>query len=131
RFEPEAALGELVHALEELHGALEHTRKIEQRSGVERALILRQRHGKDSPDAARHHHVQVAAKRPDGLRNDRRDRGRTRAMPFPRIVGPAIGGGETSAGEALAAWTSVLGEEIPPHAIDERAKRCLRFTRLT
>ena len=40
RFEPQAALGELVHVLEQLHRALEHAGKIEQRVRLERVLVL-------------------------------------------------------------------------------------------
>ena len=130
RFEPEAALRELVHVLEQLDGPFEHSGKVEKRPRIERALVLGQRHRKDSPDTTRHHDVQIAAERSNRLGHDRRNRRRTGAMALPGIVGPAIGCRETGAGESLAARTAVLGEKVRPHAIDERAKRRLRLAGL-
>ena len=40
RFEPKAALRELVHVFEQLDRPFEHTGKIEQRMRIERSLIL-------------------------------------------------------------------------------------------
>jgi len=48
RFETEAALGELVHVLEQLHGALEDAGEIEQRVRVQRVLIALHRDREDS-----------------------------------------------------------------------------------
>ena len=51
-FEAVAALRELVHPPEQLDGALEDVREIEQRSLVERLLVLRQRDREHRADAA-------------------------------------------------------------------------------
>ena len=60
RFEPEAALRELVHLPEQIEGALEHVREVEHRALLERLAILRQRNREHPPDAARQHDVEVA-----------------------------------------------------------------------
>ena len=112
RFEPEAALRELVHVLQQLDGALEHAGKIEQRVRLERALVLAQRDREDPPDAARHHDVQIAPERANRLGHDRRDRRRAGAMPLPRVVGAAVGRREAGAGESLAARLAVLRQEV-------------------
>ena len=87
RLEPEAALRELVHVLQQLDRALEHAGEIEQRVRLERALILLQRDREDPPDAARHDDVQIAPERADRLGDGRRDLRRARAMALPRVVG--------------------------------------------
>src|SRR6185436_17768096 len=56
-----AALRELVHPAQELHGALQHVGEVEQRSLVQRGLILRERDREHPADAACEHHVEVAA----------------------------------------------------------------------
>src|SRR5262249_46908083 len=61
RFEPEPAVGKLVHVLQQCQRALEHTRKVHERAGVEGPLIMRQRDRKYPEDAARQDDVQVAA----------------------------------------------------------------------
>ena len=60
RFEPEAALRELVHLPEQIERALQHVREIENRSIVERLAVLRQRDREHPLDAAREHDVEVA-----------------------------------------------------------------------
>ena len=73
RLEPEAALRELVHPPQQVDGALQHVREVEQRSLVERVPVLRERDREHPPDAAREDDVQVAAERADDVL-DRRGR---------------------------------------------------------
>ena len=123
RFEPQTALGELVEILEQLHRALEDAGEVDERMGIERALILTDRHREDPPDAPRHDDVEVAAESANGAGHERREPRGARAMTAPGVLGVAVGRLERRAGELLAARRAVLREEVRAQAIDEAAER--------
>ena len=125
RLEPETALGELVHLLEQLDGALEHAGEIEQRVRIERVLVLPQRDREDPPDAARHHRVEIAPEGADGRVHGRREPKGGRAVTLPGVRRVAVVGGEAGAGELLAARLPFLGQEVGAKPIDEVAERRL------
>ena len=103
RLEAQAALGELVHLLEELDRALENAGEIEERVRLERLLVLAERDGEDSPDAARHHRVQIASERLDRVGDGGRELRGGGAMAAPGVLRVAVGAGEPGAGELVAA----------------------------
>ncbi len=73
RLELVPAAREFLHLPQQIERTREHAGKIEQRAGVQRALILRHRDREHPPDAARQHDVQIAPERAHRLHNRRRD----------------------------------------------------------
>jgi hypothetical protein len=103
RLEPQAALRELIHILQQLDGPLEHPGEIEQRVRLQRVGVLLERDGENPPHAARHDGVQIAPEAPDLARDERRDlRGRG-PMALPGVRAVAVVGREAGAGELVAA----------------------------
>ena len=125
RFEAQTALGEFVHVLQQLHRALEHAGKIEQRVRFERVLVLLERDRENPPHATRHDGVEIAAERADRLVHRGRNLRRRGAVPFPRIGRITILGIEAGAHELVAARLAVLREEIGAQTIDQLSKRRL------
>ena len=117
RFEAEAALGELVHVLEQLDRALEHAGEVEQRVRLQRVLVLPHRDREDPPDPARHDGVEIAAERADRLVHRRRDLRRRRAVALPRVGRIAVVGVEAGPRELLAARLAFLGQEVGAQAV--------------
>ncbi len=125
RLETQAALGELVHVFQQLDGALEHAREVEQRVRFQRVLVLLHRDREDAPHAARHDGVEIAPEGADRLVDRGRELGRAGAMSLPgigRIAGVRV---EAGPHELLAARLAVAGQEVRAQPIEQRAKRGL------
>src|ERR1700680_4937854 len=106
-FETEAALRELLHVPEQRHGALEHTRKIQERVRVQRPLIPSQGGREDSPDTARQDDVQIAAEGPDRVGHSPSNLRRRLTMAFPGFLGVAVHALEARACKGLLARPAV------------------------
>ena len=63
RLEPVAAPREILHPSEQVERLEQEIREIKHRVRIERSAVLRIGDAEHPPDAARHEHVQIAAKR--------------------------------------------------------------------
>src|SRR5438477_8177652 len=88
--------------------------------------MLRRRHLKHAPDAARENDVEVAAEPENGVGNRRRDNFNAIAVLLPRRLGAAVILLEAALGKAARlAWAAVLRQNIGANPFDERSKRRL------
>ena len=119
RLEPVAALRELLHLPQQVERAQQQIREIEHGVRVERPAVLRLGDAEHPPDAARHEHVQIAAKRartPVGRRPRDRRRGPDACASRPRReCALRIG--------RPAARLAVLRQEVLAHAGEHRLHR--------
>src|SRR5260370_33583514 len=106
------AICDLVSTMQQLRHPLENAREIEQCMRLERVLILPERPREDTPDAARHHRVQVAPESLNRIRDQRSQLGRGGAVAAPGVLGIAVRRTERCAGEPLAARLPFLRQEI-------------------
>src|SRR5437773_10087947 len=90
--------------------------------GLERALVMVQRHREHAPQTAGHDRIQVAAEGANGLADHWRDLRRGRAMTTPCVGAVAMVGGKAGPREMLPARFTLLGEEVRPQAIDQRTE---------
>ena len=94
RLEPVSALGELVHAAQQIQGARQHLGEVEHRAGGQLPLVLGHRDREHALHPPREHHVQIAVERGQRLRHRGRNGPRHGAVPPPRRGGPALLGPE-------------------------------------
>ena len=93
--------------------------------GLERLSISCEGNSKDAPDTARHHDVQIASKREDGLCNRWRHGGGTLAVTLPGRGRHAILRLESRPRKAGFPWFALLCEEVSAEAVEQHAERGL------